>query len=121
MTRLLLLIGALILYGSLYPWQFHPRDLSESAVEVLIGNWPGELDAFVLRDLIINVLLYIPLGAAAYLAPHPRAAKVAGVVFAAIAGASLSTAIELMQLYVANRVPSAFDIVCNLAGSIVGA
>jgi VanZ family protein len=121
MYRLVLLVAALILYGSLYPWQFHPRDPSQGVLEVLVAHWPRTLDPFVLRDLIINILLYIPLGAAAYMASARQAGKLRRTLLAAVAGLVLSTTVELLQLFVAGRVPSLFDIVCNLAGSLVGA
>jgi len=67
MRRLLLLVVAIIVYGSLYPWQFTFAGRPEP-VSVLLHSWPHAWDRFVTRDVAINVLLYMPLGAVACLA-----------------------------------------------------
>ncbi|MGB7762465.1 MAG: hypothetical protein WBL61_21705, partial [Bryobacteraceae bacterium] len=71
MRRLLLLVVAIIVYGSLYPWHFtfggRPEPLA-----VLLHSWPAAWDRFAARDVAINLLLYMPLGAVACLAWLPR-------------------------------------------------
>jgi hypothetical protein len=66
-TGFLLLVVALIVYGSLYPFAF---DFHHAAnpLTVLLHSWPEGFDRFVLRDAVINLLLYAPLGVAAFLA-----------------------------------------------------
>jgi hypothetical protein len=62
MYRILLIVIALIVYGPLYPWDFHPTQLAASPVWVLIHSWPDQTDWFLFRDIPVNVVIYMPLG-----------------------------------------------------------
>ncbi len=120
MKRLLLLVIALIAYGSLYPWHFEWSRNTQGAWDTLLAGWPERVDRFVLRDVTVNVLLYFPLGLAAFLTVANRHSRALAAAFALLLGASLSTSIEILQIYVPGRVSSLLDIVTNLAGSLVG-
>ncbi len=68
-------------------------------------------------DVIVNILLYLPLGYTLLRASAPRAR-----VWHAVAVASvLSLAAEWSQLYSHSRFPSLQDVVCNVFGAWVGA
>jgi hypothetical protein len=56
-----------IAYGSLYPGHFAPAHLSANPLWVLFHSWGPELGRYFLRDTIVNVVLYIPLGFAAHM------------------------------------------------------
>jgi len=119
MRRLLLLVVAIVVYGSLYPWHFTFAGRPEP-VSLLLHSWPAAWDRFVLRDIAINVLLYMPLGAAASLAwlpRFPRAAAAAATAF----GFALSLSMELLQNYVPGRVASLSDLATNTLGAAAGA
>ena len=66
MYRLLLLIVALIVYGSLYPWHFAASDVNPIAV--LLHSWPQRWGLFTAKDVALNVAVYVPLGICAFLA-----------------------------------------------------
>jgi VanZ family protein len=121
LKRLLLLAIALIVYGSLYPWQFDWWRTSESPLDVLLRSWPATVDRFLLRDIAINLLLYFPLGMTAFLTVARRHSRTAAVTVALLLGAVLSTSMELLQVYVPGRVSSLLDITCNFAGTLAGA
>ena len=119
MRRLLLLVVAIVVYGSLYPWHFTFTGRPEP-VPVLLHSWPAVWNRFVARDVAINVLLYMPLGAAACLAwltRFPRAAAAAATAF----GFALSLSMELLQNYVPGRVTSLSDLATNTLGAAAGA
>jgi len=119
MRRLLLLVVAIVVYGSLYPWHFTFAGRPEP-VSLLLHSWPAVWDRFVLRDVVINVLLYMPLGAVACLAwlpRFPRAAAAAATAF----GFALSLSMELLQNYVPGRVTSLSDLATNTLGAAAGA
>ena len=120
MTRLLLLIIAIIVYGSLYPWHF---DFGRHAdpFQVLLHSWPRGFDRFLLRDAAINVALYVPLGVAAFAAFARRLPG--GLAFAAalLLGDALSTAMELLQVYAPPRQTSLLDVCSNAIGTLGGA
>jgi len=119
MRRLLLLVAIIIVYGSLYPWHFtfagRPEPLS-----VLLHSWPPAWNRFVFRDIVLNVVLYMPLGAIAYVAWMPRFPR-AAVAFATALGFALSLAMELLQNYVPGRVTSLPDLATNTLGAVAGA
>jgi VanZ family protein len=119
MRRLLLLVVAIIVYGSLYPWHFEFAGRPD-AVTVLLHSWPTAWDRFLLRDVVINVLLYVPVGVVACLAWLPRWPRAAA--FAATAfGSALSLSMELIQNYVPGRVTSLSDVTTNTLGAAAGA
>jgi VanZ family protein len=119
--RLLFLVVVLIVYGSLYPWQFQAWRSSENPLDVVLRSWPTHVDRYLLRDLVINLSLYFPLGLTAYLAIARRHSRYVAAGVALLAGAVLSTSMEILQVYVPGRVPSLMDIVSNTAGTAAGA
>jgi VanZ family protein len=104
----------LIAYASLYP--FVPLRLpSDLALDVFFR--PRYVVAF---DIAINVVAYMPLGV---IAAYRYSAKgAAHPLLRAIAyGAALSITMELLQLYIPNRVSSLHDVLANTAGTALGA
>ena len=74
---------------------------------------------WVLRDAIVNFLLYMPLGVA-----YARLRAVAGVRpmwEAALLGLSLSMTCELYQVFSPVRFPSMTDVLTNTIGAFSGA
>jgi glycopeptide antibiotics resistance protein len=68
-----------------------------------------------LRDLVANVLLYVPFGYwSMRLGARPRAWR--GLVLAAV----LSLGTEFTQVYSHGRFPSLTDVVCNVTGAWLG-
>ena len=120
MKRLLFLTIALIVYGSLYPWQFDWRRSSESPLDVLLRSWPRHVDRFLLRDVALNILLYTPLGLSAFLAMSRRHSRVLAAASAILLGVALSTGIEIAQVYVPGRVSSLLDVTTNSLGTVAG-
>jgi VanZ family protein len=68
----------------------------------------------VLLDLTLNVLLFMPLGAALRM-------RGAALRRAALTGFAISTAVEVAQYWVPGREPSARDIAANTAGTLLAA
>ena len=108
---------AIIVYGSLYPFQFHPDYLRTGAFWAVTHRWhlyPGR------ADLISNILLYIPLGLFSVRSVRgmPGFARVALVT---IAGATLSFGIEMAQYYDSGRDAGMEDVYTNTTGTLIGA
>ena len=121
MHALLLLIAALISYGSLYPFHFAAND-----------NWLREAVALFtapeLRmsrgDLVGNLLLFAPYGLVAVLLSHARRpphTSAGGLVPLLVLGLLLALALQLTQLWVPSRVPALSDVAANGAGMLLGA
>jgi glycopeptide antibiotics resistance protein len=113
---LLAVVVGLIVYGSLYPFRFAAD--GPSLVEAL-GHltWARAGQ----REMLNNVLLYLPLGFCVALIVEPRFGRVAGLVAAVAGGALLSLGMELLQASVPMRVSSLKDLSLNAAGAFLGA
>lgn len=115
-----LLIGviALIAYGSLYPFNFKPDAIDGGFMQAIRQlSWARAGRG----DRISNILLYLPLGFCLFLLLHIRLRRVPALLIATLAGAGLSLAIELAQVYVSVRVPSLTDLSLNALGTAIGA
>jgi VanZ family protein len=71
-----------------------------------------------IRDVVLNVLLYVPWG---YLGVRRRHGAWREVITIVGFAAALSLATEATQLYSHGRFPSATDFTCNIAGALIGA
>ena len=121
MYRLLLLVIALIVYGSLYPWHFDFDRSGANPLWVLLHAWSHGIDRLVLRDAAINLLLYFPLGMAAFLAAARRHGRFVAFAAALLIALGLSASMEILQIYDPGRSCDLFDVVCNLTGAAAGA
>lgn len=107
----------LILYGSLYPFEFNNHVDPTKGVQYLLSTWRPHTS---IGDVLANILLYLPFGffaakTAVELAPFLR-------VFAAlVAGAALSMSLEYAQLWDAGRVSAMSDVYANSLGAVIGA
>lgn len=119
MPRILFIIAALIVYGSLFPFDFHYHPLAGNPL-LIMGRIPP-LDRFAIRDAAINLALYVPLGAAAFLQLCRNKGLATSLGVSVLAGSGLSMAIELAQIFDQGRTPSLFDVFCNGTGTAVGA
>jgi VanZ family protein len=108
-----LLVVAFILYGSLYPFQFHARATTTGPIGYL---WSTRHDWDHGADLLSNILLYIPFGFFGV-----RAFSRRGAVPVAVAAAALATGIELAQFYDQGRVTSMGDVYADTIGAGIGA
>ncbi len=110
-----------IVYGSLFPFQFYRPIGLGNPVLALLHSWPARSGVGASPvDAIINVLVYAPLGAFAYLLCRQMgmaALSFAGPLLLALA---LSSSLEMAQLFVRGRVCSALDVVCNVTGAMLG-
>jgi VanZ family protein len=118
--RLLLIVAAFIVYGSLYPFQFDFGRTHASPLTILLHAWPAKVDKFLWRDACVNVLLYFPLGLTAVMVFLRRWPRAAAAVAATMLGTGLSASIEMLQIFDAHRTCSLLDVACNFAGTVGG-
>jgi glycopeptide antibiotics resistance protein len=110
-------VVAVILYGSLYPFQFHDDHFGTGPFKALFANWRQIPDW---SDIVSNVLLYIPFGLFAIrslLRPRPFVR----ILLVACAALVISTSVELMQFYDRFRDTDFIDVCTNTAGGLLGA
>lgn len=109
-------IVVVIIYGSLFPFHFHPDHTTAGPLRGLLSTWgavPGR------GDLLANVLLYIPYGLFSVPVRRrwPALARILLVVFG---GMMLSSALELAQFYLPGRIPALSDVYANTIGALLG-
>ncbi len=115
----------MIVYGSLYPWQFHHNMHAASPWMVLLRSWPVNYNRYIFKDIAVNVALYLPFGAVAYLwLEHCQGRKhyqgwVRGGIPILLA-LLLSCSMEMVQLYDDSRVCSLLDALTNVCGAALG-
>lgn len=121
MPRFLLLVIALILYSSLYPFHFEAGQRADEPLETILQGWPSGWSRWVLRDITVNIAFYAPLGLAAAMTLMRRYSRTISVWAAIAGGLALSASMELAQVYIPMRSPNALDIVTNTVGAALGA
>ena len=108
-----LLVVAFILYGSLYPFQFHSRPATPGPLAYLLStrhDWDHS------ADLLSNILLYTPFGFFGVCAFGRWAA-----VPVTLAAAALATGVEMTQFFDQGRVTSMGDVYADTIGGAAGA
>ncbi len=113
---LLAVIAFLIAYGSLYPFSFSGTDSAALDHLRTIG-----FARTTRSDVASNILLYLPLGACVAWLLANRAGGLLAALAATLAGAALSFAVEIAQLYETRRVASLGDVLYNTIGASAGA
>ena len=115
---LALVYAALIVFASLFPFEGWRAQGIGPEVFLLARIPPPYWTGF---DVAINVLGYAPLGFLLALALLRTGWPRSAVPMAALAGALLSLAMEFLQIYLPQRVPSNLDLVLNAGGALAGA
>ena len=110
----------LIVYGSLYPWDFHSTQLATSPLWVLIHSWPDHIDRFLFRDIAVNLVICMPVGVLGLLALRQKFPTPFAVLVMLLLALGLSSSIEMTQLFDDSHDCSAFDVVCNVSGTVLG-
>lgn len=108
--------AAVIIYGSLYPFQFVPIDYPGGAVKALLATWAERTS---LGDILANLCLYMPFGFLAVLSLS--GSRWLRFVSAITIGTLLSATMELLQLFDEGRCGTMSDVRSNFAGSVLGA
>lgn len=87
---------------------------------VLFGGTPGVSNASLLAEIILNILLFVPLGALLAFAWPMRFRGLRGAALVAAVGAGCSTAIELSQLVFRLGLLEFDDVMNNTLGACAG-
>lgn len=120
MLILFAIFALLLLAGSLFPWSFRPGpDLLQAARHVAT-SWDEAARQASLHDVLINLVIYVPIGFTAYLWQGWRS-RLARWFWPLAAGLGLSFSIETLQHYFPPRAPGLADVVCNTLSAAAGA
>jgi VanZ family protein len=117
--RFLLFTILLIVYGSLFPFHFAVRPEIPDPLWSVLHNWPT-IDRYFYGDVIVNLLLYMPLGVLAFVWLRGRLPALPAAALALAGGALLSGSMEFLQGFDRPREPSPLDLLNNTVGTAVG-
>ncbi len=106
-----------IVYASLQPFR-NWRMPAEDVYGFLTAPWPYYI---TLKDVLINVLAYVPLGFMLTLGLRMWLRPVLAVVAGTVLATALSVAMESMQMFLPARIASNVDVLANAAGGLIGA
>ena len=120
MRRIFYLACALIAYGSLYPFHFVARESPLGILAVFAGSLHLHLDRSEIHDLIVNLLIYIPVGFFYVLDERHHQPAWRRCLNATLAGAVLSLCMETAQYWVLPRDPSLIDLLTNTISAAAG-
>lgn len=110
---------ALVVYASAFPFSGWRWPAGASIASLLVLPWPKWHDNF---DLVANLLGYMPLGGLVAMAIRDaRGSSPRALVGATCAAAGLSFGLEVMQVFLPQRVPSSLDWLLNTLGGLIGA
>lgn len=104
-----------VVYGSLVPFDFQPRPVSDAWQAFINAPWLS-IGPAGRADWVANLLLYIPLGALSVAITRSRLATLTAL----FVSAALALAIEFAQLYVPARTVSLNDLIAELLGVAIG-
>ena len=111
-ARVLLLLATSLIALIVLPW----GDFQGHTHWSNVGWIPFVSQPVRLRDIVANVLLFMPFGAATALN-----ARRSPLMVTTLGGATLSLLAEAAQLYSHTRFPSATDVVTNTVGAAAAA
>lgn len=105
-----------VLVATLFPFNFYFHEIN--SFSEIIGNF-NNLSSF--QDQVNNVFLFMPLGfGIASLFQKFRVKFIVQLLVVLLAGASLSTFVEVLQIFLPSRMPTPADIVNNTIGGFLG-
>jgi len=117
---LFIAVLALITYGSLYPWHFVAAQPPHSPLWMLFHSLPKTFDRYFWRDIVVNIVLYIPAGLTGHLAFRRFGRFWLSLAAPILICTALSASVEMLQLFVPPRDCSLLDLITNIAGTIAG-
>jgi VanZ family protein len=107
---------ALTVYGSLYPFADWRQGETDPFAYLNLA-WPQYWTVF---DMIVNVLVYMPLGLYATLMFSRLPGRYTAPLLATLLGVLLSFSLESLQSWLPSRVASNLDLACNSLGALLG-
>jgi VanZ family protein len=112
-----LTVLALILYGTLYPFEFHAGRYASGPVHALLSTYRTLSNR---GDILANILLFMPLGFFVMQSLR-RPPGLSRIVLVTAGCVLLSAGIELLQFYDDSRETALSDVYSNTLGAAIGA
>jgi VanZ family protein len=109
-------VTVIIIYASLYPFDFSHQATTIDALKDLLSTWRS---IYSWGNVIGNALLYFPFGFCLVRA-LPAGSGLVRVLLGGLAGFTLCAGLEVAQIHDRNRDPSMSDVYANTAGALAG-
>jgi peptidoglycan/LPS O-acetylase OafA/YrhL len=116
MKSILVVITLLIVYGSLYPFNFTKTAVTAESIEALFDF---DITKTALTDLIANIVLFVPFGVFVR-AAFPKNDSAGQLVLFAIITFLFAYSIQALQLFTEDRLPWGGDALWNMIGYAIG-
>lgn len=94
--------------------------MQASPLSILLHSWPANINIFILRDVVINIAIYVPAGLTGHLAFRKFGRMWLSLTAPVVICTIVSASIEMAQLFVPSRNTSCLDLVTNVFGSLLG-
>ena len=112
-----IIITVIIVYGSLFPFNFQAHDLNWDKFSLFLQSWH---DRSSWGDLLSNIALFVPFGVAGILSTRNLRFPFLTVLLVFVSGFTLAVILQFVQLYLPGRIAALNDAIWNILGLILG-
>ena len=112
-----MIVTVLIVYGSLFPFNFQAYDLSRTTFDLFLQSWQ---DRSSWGDLLSNIALFVPFGVAGMLSTRNFRFASLNVLLVLASGLILAIGLQSAQLYLPGRIAALNDAIWNTLGLTLG-
>ena len=117
MNKLWLGFAAVIVYGSIYPFNFEAKELDAETVLTFILSCCYSASR---GDILGNVVLFLPFGFLGIVSARDGASLLTRAGIVALTGTALALAVQIAQIYLPTRNESLLDVGWNFIGIVGG-
>ena len=117
MNKLWLGFAAVIVYGSLYPFNFEAQTLDPRTIQRFLASC---CHPALRGDMLGNAVLFIPFGFLGIVSARDGASLLGRAWNVCLAGTILALAVQIAQIYLPSRNESLQDVGWNFVGIVVG-
>lgn len=117
MVVIWIVVTVIIVYGSLFPFNFQAHDLNWATFNLFLQSWH---DRSSWGDLLSNIALFVPFGAAGMLSTRNLRFPLLNVLLVFTGGLILAVVLQFAQLYLPGRIAALNDSIWNMLGLTLG-
>jgi len=112
-----IVVTVIIVYGSLFPFNFQAQDLNWTIFDLFLQSWD---DRSSWGDLLSNIALFVPFGVAGMLSTRNLRFPLLNVLLVLASGLILAVGLQFAQLYLPGRIAALNDAIWNILGLTLG-
>jgi len=112
-----IVVTVIIVYGSLFPFNFQAHDLNWVIFDLFLQSWR---DRTSWGDLLSNIALFVPFGVAGILSTRNLRFSFLKVLLVFASGLILAVGLQFTQIYLPERIATLNDAIWNALGLTLG-